>query len=104
MIKVKIGTEERRLETLDREWILERIKWHRAQGLPVCLQVRIDHQGVCMRLTTPNCAGSGGGGCRPPNDKERRLFDLWNGCHLNTNSFGAEDFVAFLRQLFGTLN
>lgn len=44
------------------------------------------------------CSGGGGGG-RPPNPRERRVFDLWDELGLSSQSFAGGQGVAFLHQV-----
>ncbi len=99
MVTVQIGTSgERRLEEADESWINQQINRRRAEGQPVCVRVSIQTDGLHMSLSTPSCAGNGGGG-RAPNAREQQVFDLWQQRGLNSNDFTGGNVVAFLKQL-----
>jgi hypothetical protein len=53
-------------------------------------------------LATPECAPSGGGG-RPPNDRERKILDLWSERGLNLSNFTSGNVVAFVQLLQGLI-
>ena len=98
MIRVQIGTSERAIENADPSWITEQINRRRRDGQTVCVRVRIDDSRANMILTTPACAGAGGGN-RPPNAQESEIFDLWEKRGLNKGDFAPGNLIAFLNQL-----
>jgi hypothetical protein len=51
-----------------------------------------------LRMTTPACSSTGGGG-RPPNSREQEIIKLWNEQKLNSADFTGGDVIAFLQQL-----
>jgi len=53
---------------------------------------------VNIRLSTPACRKSGGGG-RPPNQQEKGIFELWDKQGLNRTDFSGGNVVAFFKQL-----
>jgi len=98
MIRIRIGEEERGLDSADEHWINQQINRRRADGQSVCVMV-ILHEGLLdMVLSTPNCGASGGGG-RPPRPEEKEVFDLWGQRGLNDADFSGGSLVAFLIQL-----
>lgn len=100
MTTVKIGNEERPLETADPQWINQQISARRAAGESVCVVVHVNCPGADLILRTPTCGGrrTGSGG-RAPNDLEKRIFDLWDERGLNEVRFTSGSVVAFLKQL-----
>lgn len=98
MIKIKIATEERPLDSVDEQWINLQINRRRAEGQSVCVMVTIQEGDLDLILSTPNCARSGGG-TRPARPKEREVLDLWNQRGLNNADFTSGNLVAFLKQL-----
>lgn len=98
MVYVKIGSEERRINEAYPRWITQSIVGLRREGLPACIQVRFDEPRLCMVLTTPGCQRGGGGG-RPPNTREREVFELWERLGLNDPAFPPGNLIAFLRRL-----
>lgn len=98
MVIVTIGSDSRAGEEADPQWVTQEINRRRQDGQAVCVRVQIHEDGVAVALSTPNCAGGGGGG-RAPNAKEQRILDLWAQHRLTTNEFGTGELVAFLRQL-----
>jgi hypothetical protein len=98
MITVYVGNDQRSLEDADEHWITQQVNRRRADELPVCVRIEIRVDGANLTLATPACQSFGGGG-RPPNVLERRIFDLWEKLHLNMLNFSAGNVVAFLKQL-----
>ena len=98
MITVKIGQEQCGIDEVTEQWINEQFRRRRADGSQVCVQVILRTDWLNMTLSTPECQGGGGGG-RPPNEKERQLFDLWADRGLNDLRLSSGNLVAFLKQL-----
>ncbi len=97
---VKIGSEERSLDTADEQWINQQINKRRADGEQVCVRVQIVAEGVNVSLSTPTCGGGRGGGRgRRPNANEQRIVDLWRERGLTAPNFTGGSLVAFLKQL-----
>lgn len=102
MIRVQIGDMERELAGADEHWINQQINRRRADGESVCVKVTINEDDFNMILSTPSCGSCGGGG-RPPNNREKRIFDLWDHRGLNDIDFTGGSLVAFLKQLMRLL-
>lgn len=98
MIEVKIGEAVSDIRSASEGWINQQINQRKADGLSVCVKVTIKEEGLDMVLLTPTCP-SGGGGSRPPRNREQKLFDLWNKRGLNRPDFTGGNLVAFLKQL-----
>ena len=98
MISIKIGSAEASVQQADEGWVNQQINRRRAEGAVVCVQVNIDEPDVRMALSTPTCARGGGGG-RPPNAREQRIFDLWRQRGLDSGEFNGGSVVSFLHQL-----
>lgn len=98
MITIKIGPGEATIEQADEGWINQQINRRRADGAVVCVQVSIQEPDVHMALATPTCAGNGGGG-RPPNEREKQIFELWCDRGLDQRDFTGGSVIAFLHQL-----
>jgi hypothetical protein len=97
MIRVAIGGSDVDIAEASPEWINQQINRRRADGVAVCVRVAINQADINVGLTTPTCGGGGGG--RAPNERERRIMELWNERGLNQNDFSGGNLVAFLRQL-----
>ena len=79
-------------------WVNQMIAESRRQGTPLCVRVEIQAPPVAqIVLSTPGCVG-GGGGNRPPNEVERRLFDAWSKRGLNSGEFSPGELRAFLNE------
>lgn len=98
MSTIKIGQTEVPLEQADEGWINQQINGRRADGALVCVQVTLFEGEVNVVLRTPTC-GNGGGGGRLPNEREKRIFQLWDERGLNSPDFTGGNLVGFLRQL-----
>lgn len=98
MITVRIGQEQRSLETADEQWVNQQIVNRRRDTQSDCVMVIIKEGGLDMILSTPGCAGGGGGG-RQPTAKEREVFEIWDKRKLNEPAFAGGNLVAFLKQL-----
>ncbi len=101
MIKIKIGSNERQFNSirdLDESWINQQVNRRKADGQAVCVQVSIEQDSVNIRLSTPACSKSGGGG-RAPKPQEKAIFDLWDGRGLNQTGFSGGNVIAFFKQL-----
>ena len=97
MITVTIGSELRRFEDVSEQWINQQIHRRRQDNVASCVAVSINLPPLNMVLTTPGCKGGGGG--RPPNEREKQIFDLWHRLGLNDERFTGANVVAFLKQL-----
>ena len=98
MITIKIGAIERNLENADPSWINQQINGLRRDGHTVCVIVKIQEGPIHMTLATPACTVAGGGG-RPPNTLEQRIFDLWRKHHLDQLDITGGFVVSFLSEL-----
>lgn len=99
MIKIRIANEERQIETADVQWINQQVNRRREEGHPVCVRVIIHEGGLDMILASSNCGSSAGGAGRPPNNQEKKVFDLWDQRGLNRADFAGGSLVAFLQQI-----
>lgn len=98
MITIKIAEQERRLDSIDPQWINQQINRCKEDGQPVCVRVSIRAPGIDIALATPTC-GAGGGGGRPLSTAERHIVDLWTKLGLGEHGFTGGNVVAFLNQL-----
>ena len=98
MITVKIGALEQDLENADPNWINQQINGLRRDGHTVCVIVKIHEDPIHMTLSTPTCPSMGGGG-RPPNSLEQKIFDLWRKHHLDQIDIKTGFVVSFLNEL-----
>lgn len=100
MVRIQIGSEatERTLEDADPNWITQQINRRRREGVPICVRVYIEENGLNIRLSSSDCPGLGGGG-RPPTVDEREILERWRHFGLDGNDFAPGQLVAFLRWL-----
>jgi hypothetical protein len=96
MVTLRVNGSEVSVE--DESAITQQVNRRRDDGVSVCVQVRIHDGSLNMVLATPQCSGGIGGG-RPPNSKEKQVFDLWEKFGLSSASFAGGHVVAFLKQL-----
>lgn len=97
MINVKVGNDEKSVDDASPGWITQQIERRRRDGISVCVVVSVRTADLNMRLATPECAGNASGG-RPPNARERVIWDLWQKHGLNEFGFAPGHVVAFLAQ------
>lgn len=74
------------------------INTFKAQGLAVCVQLRMKTSDVDLALATDACGGGGGGG-RRPNAREQSIIDLWLKHDLQSGNFGGGQLTGFLKKL-----
>ena len=98
MITVKIGALERDLVNAEPSWINQQINGLERDGHTVCVVVKINEGPVQITLATAACARGGGGG-RPPNTLEQRIFDLWRKHHLDRVDINGGFVISFLNEL-----
>lgn len=103
MIKVQIGESELELSNTSESWINQQINRRRADGLSVCVRVKIQNSRLNMTLSTPTCPAGYSGG-RAPNRYETEIFDLWEKRGLNKDNFTGGNLIAFLKQLNAKYN
>lgn len=96
MITLKIGNEERKGSDIEERWIAQQIRKRREDSQPICIKMTINIGDVNIVLATPACSGGAVG--RQPNNKERRLFDLWKERGLKGEKINAGMLISFLRQ------
>jgi len=103
MLTIRISDSSRDFEdtrVIDEGWINQQINQRRRDGVRTCVRISIrnDIPDVNMTLASGGCASSGGGG-RPPNPYESRIFDLWDEMALHKPDFQGGSVIAFLKQL-----
>lgn len=100
MITIKIGASEKRFDSirlLEEEWISRNIIGLQRDGRTVCIRISINEGPVNMTVVTSECQRTSSGG-RPPNDEERKIFEIWEGLGLDTNGIEAGKIIAFLKR------
>ena len=99
MNTIKIGSIENNLDEVSESWINQQIRERQHQNGSVCVQVRIQQNGVDIILSTPECSGGGGGGGRMATPQEQDILDRWNHLHLNSLKWSVGEVIAFLKQV-----
>jgi hypothetical protein len=98
MILITIGSADKPLVEATPDWINQQINRRRADGGSVCVRIRIDEPGVVMSLSTPECP-LGNSNTRGPNERERRVFELWKQHDLDKPDATGGAVVSFLNRL-----
>jgi hypothetical protein len=98
-ITVRIGGETRTIADASESWITEQLNRRKRDGQSVCVEVLLSGSGVDLRLATPGCGQSSGGGGRQPNSNEQDIFSLWLERGLGSADFTGGNLIAFLKQL-----
>jgi len=98
MSTIRIGTAERRLGEATDHWVENEVKSQRKHNPNLCVMLTLHCNSINMTLSTPGCAGPGGGG-RPPNAKERELFDEWNQRGLQMPDWQLHALVRFVNHV-----
>jgi len=96
-IRVQIGTNERDISDIEPNWVEEQINRRKKDGVPICVRVSIKQEDINISLATNDCPKGGGG--RPPNKKEKEIFELWDKLHLNQDTFSIGNLMAFLKKI-----
>jgi hypothetical protein len=94
---IQIGSSEANFVDVSEGWIAQQLNARRSDGLSPCVRVKVTTPEVNIVLSTPVCPAGGGG--RGPNQREQRIFDLWNERGLNRENIAPGQLVAFLHQL-----
>ncbi|WP_136524136.1 hypothetical protein [Geomonas ferrireducens] len=99
-IRIQIGAQERDLRQADEHWIIDLIKDQQHDLGDVCVQVIIESRDIHLRLRSPGCPSSGGGGGLQANEIELRILDLWQQ-HVGREKkhLGGGEVVAFVKAL-----
>lgn len=99
MITVQIGgSASRTIAEASESWITEQIQQRRRDGSPICVRVSVATSDLNVALASQDCPLGIGGG-RPPNERERRILDLWVQRVNSKNELNPGELIAFLRQL-----
>jgi hypothetical protein len=96
MVTLKVNGSE--VSPDDESAIAQQVNRRRDDGVPVCVQVRVEEGDLNMILSSPQCIGSGSGG-RQPTIGEKRVFDLWDKLGLSSPGFAGGQVVAFIKQV-----
>lgn len=95
---VRIGNVQRPLSEASERWISEQLQRRKKEGGLTCIQVVLKTGALDMVLSTGDCPAGGSGG-RPPNERERSVFELWDRKGLNMSGPSVGNLVSFLQQL-----
>jgi hypothetical protein len=82
---VRIGGDERHIDGSDAQWVNQSIQARLHGGENPCVEIRIRTDRVNVRLATPCCSRSFGGG-RTPNGEEAELLNLWRAYGLDDDA------------------
>ena len=94
MLTVTVGNERRQDDSITEGWIQEQIGRRRADGITPQITIDISSDRANITLSIPSYPGGGG---RRPNELESQIFGLWRGLELDSPTFTANGFVAFIK-------
>lgn len=102
-IKVRISDSEERVWSDDAttSWINEQIRARLDAGVPVCVVVIINGNGVRnLRFSAGECGSTGGGaGTSNFNGDEQRVIDEWKKIGVQEAPINAGKLIAFIQQV-----
>lgn len=97
--RIIIGTEDHDLHDIDESWIAQQIVRRKQAGVPVCVVVKLDSNGLNLTLASGDCSSSGGGGRWTPSPQQQYVIDLWNKHNLSQSDINPGELIAFLKQV-----
>ena len=98
MVTIQIGGNDRTLEDVSDDWIIQQINRRRRDGQNVCVKVVIYADEVNIEMATPGCIRERYPRRRTTRD-ENNMFDLWDSLGLNDKNFKTENVVKFVNLL-----
>lgn len=72
------------------------INGRKRDNVQVSVTVTVKEPGVDLVLNAPPRPGVGG---RAPSSRERQIFEMWDGCHLNDGDINVGALNSFIKQL-----
>lgn len=102
VVVMSIGQAERRWESrqdIDESWVSQQVNQRTADGVPICVQVRMSFpdSGVSITVISRDCPGGRAGGTLTPNEAE--IVQRWRELVLAHNKLVGGRLVAFLKGL-----
>ncbi len=102
-IKVKISDSEERVwgHDANTSWVNEQIRARLHNGVPVCVVVAVNGNGVRnLRFSAGECGASGGGSGTPKfNGNEQRVIETWKRIAVQETPVNAGKLTAFMQQV-----
>ncbi len=95
MVSVRIGNNERKIESIDSDWINQEILNRRRANEPVCVQVLINYGEINIALLSEDCPKGQFKSGRVPNSA-KEIFNLWDKMGLKSNDFQPNVLIDFL--------
>lgn len=96
-VTVTFGSSERQDDDITGSWIQDQIKSRERDGLAVCATLRVQGDGIDVRLPVGDCGSSGAGG-RAPNLRERAVLEIFSRLRLDSWDRSPGSLIAFARQ------
>ena len=97
MVRVIIGDNERDLASVSENWVNQQLNRRKTAGEPICARVLIFKNNIDMALSTSGCER--GKNYKHPNRYELELIEIWKKLGLDSETFYAANFMAFLNKL-----
>ena len=98
MITISINGAQRSLGDADAGWIRKHFEEAERGGRVPCIRVAFHTTDLNMNLQTQACGAAGGGG-RPPNAHERKVFELWEMEGLGAARINVQHLVDFAERV-----
>ena len=99
MIEIDINGQKYDFPDVNEGFINEQIRRRQKDGLPVCIRIHINQNGIDLSLSCGECGGGGAGGVRKPTIAGQEIFNLWKKFGCGGGEINPGKLIAFLNQI-----